>query len=144
MEEKYIELIARAVVLHDDNILLCKPKGESYYFFPGGHVEFEEDIATTLRRELKEEIDADVTETQFIGAWENVFLQKHELNLVFETKLSSSDIKNREDHIESKWVPLEEFKKTRVLPVLLKEKVIGWMENGEVFFGGEKDNKPFA
>ena len=36
-----------------------------------------------------------------------------------------------EDHIESGWVSLEEFKKARVLPVLLKEKIIQWMKDKE-------------
>lgn len=138
--EQYIELITRAVVLHDGNILLCKLKGEDYCYFPGGHVEFYEDAVTALRRELKEETDADVTETCFIGAWENSFLQKHELNLLFEANLASADIKNMEDHIESRWVSLQEFKEAYVLPVLLKEKIIQWMADGQVFFGGEKND----
>lgn len=148
MEEKHIELIARAVALHDDNVLLCKPKAGDYYYFPGGHVEWDEDIVTALKRELKEEADADVVSTAFIGVWENRFFQnsfhekpaqKHEVNMVFEVKLASPDIKDREDHIETAWVPLAEFKIARVLPVLLKEKVLRWMENREVFFGEENE-----
>ena len=153
MQEKHIELIARAVIVHEGGVLLCRSKGEDSYFFPGGHVEFDEDTVTALKRELKEEVDADVTETRFIGVLENSFLQsslhetprqKHEMNVVFEAKLVSADIKNMEDHIESMWVPLEEFKKVRVLPVLLKEKVIQWMEDKEVFFGSEQSGKALA
>ena len=141
VEEKHIELIARAVIVREGNILMCRPKGEHYFYFPGGHVEFDEDIATALKRELKEEIDADVASARFISVWENQFMQegaqKHEVNIVFETNLTSPDIKNMEDHIECEWVSLEEFKETRVLPVSLKEQVLEWMENGHVFFGGE-------
>ena len=150
MEEKHIELIARAVVVDGDNILLCKQKAADYfYFLPGGHVEFDEDIATALKREIKEEMDVDIVFLRFIGVWENEFFensfqekpeQKHELNIIFEAKLASQDIKNMEDHIECRWVPLEEFKKAKVLPELLKEKVVEWMGNREVFFGGEKHN----
>lgn len=142
MERNNIEFIARAVVVCDGKILLCQSKGKSNYFFPGGHVEFDEDIVTALKREIKEEVDVDVLSTQFIGLWENQFMQegvqKHEINIMFEAKLGSSDIKNMEDHIESKWMPLVEFKDEKVLPVLLKEKVLQWMEDKQVFFGSER------
>lgn len=150
MKNDHIELIARAVVIHEDAILLCKPKEADHFYFPGGHVEFEEDISTALKRELKEETNATVTETRFIGVWENDFFknsfhekpqQKHEVNVVFEAKIASPDIKNMEDHIESRWVPLVEFKEGRVLPVLLKEKVLQWIQDKQVFFGGEKDSQ---
>lgn len=150
MQEKHIELIARGVIVHGDAILLCKPVTADYWYFPGGHVEFDEDSATALKREIKEETDADVVETRFIGIWENVFFQnsfherpqqKHEMNVVFETKLASSDIQNMEDHIECRWVPLAEFKEARVLPVFLKEKITQWLQDKQVFFGGEKDGK---
>ncbi|OGZ44363.1 MAG: hypothetical protein A2719_04875 [Candidatus Ryanbacteria bacterium RIFCSPHIGHO2_01_FULL_45_22] len=152
-KQNHIELIARAVVIDNNAILLCRPKAGDYYYFPGGHVDFDEDSVTALKRELKEEADVDVSETRFIGVWENSFFQnsfhkqpeqKHELNLLFEAKLASSDIKNMEDHIESGWVSLEEFKKARVLPVLLKEKIIQWMKDKEMFFGSEKDGTRIA
>ncbi|OGZ44833.1 MAG: hypothetical protein A3J54_00665 [Candidatus Ryanbacteria bacterium RIFCSPHIGHO2_02_FULL_45_13b] len=145
MEGKHIEVIARAVIIHEETILLCKPKDGDYYYFPGGHVEFDEDSATALKRELKEEVDADVAHARFIGVWENQFMQgnmqKHEVNILFEARLASPNIKNMEDHIESMWVPLTEFKEAWILPASLKEKVIQWMEDKQVFFGSEKDGK---
>ena len=39
------------------------------------------------------------------------------------------------------WVPLTEFKEAWILPASLKEKVIQWMEDKQVFFGSEKDGK---
>ncbi|OGZ56841.1 MAG: hypothetical protein A3H64_02490 [Candidatus Ryanbacteria bacterium RIFCSPLOWO2_02_FULL_45_11c] len=139
----HIELIARGVIIHGGKILLCKGKTKANFFFPGGHVEFGEDSAVALKRELKEEIDAGVTSARFIGVWENQFIQegiqKHEVNILFEARLASPDIKNMEDHIETVWVPLTEFKKARVLPVSLKERVTQWMEDGQTFFGSGKD-----
>ena len=115
-EESHIELIARAVIMQDDFILLCKPKAADYFYFPGGHVEFNEDITMALKRELKEETDADIGDIRFIGAWENEFFQnsfhespsrKHEVNMVFEAKLASREIKNMEDHIECGWIIMD-------------------------------------
>lgn len=145
MENNTIELIARAVVVCDGNILLCRSKGKDNYFLPGGHVEFNEDSITALKREIKEEIDGAVIDTRFIGILENKFFQdgeeKHEMNIVFEVHLASSEIHVLEDHIECVWVPLAEFKEGRVLPVSLKEKILQWMQDKQVFFGSEKGDK---
>lgn len=139
-----IEVIVRAVVLHNDKILLCREKNKNNYFFPGGHVEFKEDAATALKREIKEETDADMVKADFIGVLENRFWQegteKHEINIVFYIQLASPDIKDMEDHIECRWLPLGELKQGSVLPVLLKEKVLQWIESKQTFFGSEKDD----
>lgn len=145
MENNAIELIARAVIVHDDNVLLCRSKGKQSYFFPGGHVEFKEDIVSALVREIGEEVGGELRSPTFIGVLENSFLQhngvKHEVNIVFSASLVSPDIKNLEDHIECMWVPVDEFKKGSVLPVLLKEKVTQWMRDRQIFFGSEEDGK---
>ena len=133
-----IELISRGVIISEGKILLCKGKTTDNYYFPGGHVEFNEDSAEALRREIKEETGAEITTTRFIGALENQFTQsgeeKHELNIVFEANLTSPEIKNLEDHIESAWISLEEYKETFILPVSLKEKVTQWMQDKQIFF----------
>ena len=139
-----IELIARGIIIQNDNILLCKGKTSDNYFFPGGHVEFNEDSAKALRREIKEETGATVTNTRFIGALENQFTQngeeKHELNIVFEAHLASFDIQSLEDHIECLWVPLRDYKKTFILPVSLKEKIAQWLQDKQVFWVSENNN----
>lgn len=138
-----IELIARGIIIHNEKILLCKVKTADNFFFPGGHVEFNEDSAEALRREIKEETGATVASAAFIGALENQFTQdgekKHELNIVFEIRLASSETKNLEDHIECVWIPLVEYKEIFILPELLKEKVLQWMHNEQIFWGSEKE-----
>lgn len=148
MKNNTIELIARAVVVYEDAVLLCKPTEADYFYFPGGHVEFDEDIVSALIREIKEEVNVAVENTRFIGVLENKFSQdseeKHEVNIVFDVRLTSPDIQNMEDHLESMWVPLVEFKEARVLPISLKEKVVQWMEDKQMFFGSEKDDIKLA
>ena len=100
MAKKSIEILARAVIVRRGRILLCRRKAADYLFLPGGHVEFDEDIATALKRELKEEIDADVASARFIGVWENQFIQegiqKPKIKLVKESK-----IKTLATHVET-------------------------------------------
>jgi len=107
---KEIEVISRAVILDGTRILLCKGKG-NYYCLPGGHVEFGETAEAALRRELMEELGAEVKSAQFIGSHENIFDQegqrRHELNFVFLTALKSSEVKAAEDHLEFVWQDIE-------------------------------------
>jgi len=143
-KQKTIELITRAVIVHNDKILLCREKNKDNFFLPGGHIEFGEDAVTALKREIKEETDAGMVKANFIGVSENRFWQggaeKHEINIVFEAQLTSPDSQDMEDHIECRWLTLAEFKEGRVLPILLKEKVLQWMQDKQIFFGSEKNN----
>lgn len=132
-----IEIIARGIIIHNEKILLCKGRIQDNYYFPGGHVEFDENSIQALKREIKEETGADIINSSFIGALENQFTQdretKHELNIVFEAHLASTNIQNLEDHIECIWIPLTKYKETFILPESLKEKVFRWMQ--DKYFG---------
>ena len=57
----YIETIARGVALSDGRILLCKAKGGSTTYLPGGHIELGETGREALVREMKEETGLDVS-----------------------------------------------------------------------------------
>lgn len=65
-----IEVIARALILRDDEILLAHAKGENNTFLPGGHVEFGEYTTTALKRELEEELGAETETLEFSGVLE--------------------------------------------------------------------------
>jgi|SRR3989344_1072377 len=86
-----IEIIARAVIIKNGKVLLCRGKADDYYFFPGGHVEFGEKAETALLRELAEEIGIRVSRPRLIGILENRFTQKgrkhHEINFVYQIAL---------------------------------------------------------
>ena len=55
-----IHVLVRAVIIDQDNILLCQTLDlpVSFYFLPGGHVEHEESASSALIRELSEETGA--------------------------------------------------------------------------------------
>jgi len=57
MQKRNIHTLARAVIIQDNNILLCKTadSNEVFYFLPGGHIEDKESAEDALLRELKEE-----------------------------------------------------------------------------------------
>lgn len=51
---------AAGLLLHNGIVLLQRPKNETGYAIPGGHVALGETNEETLVREFKEEINADI------------------------------------------------------------------------------------
>jgi ADP-ribose pyrophosphatase YjhB (NUDIX family) len=114
-----IHVLSRAVIVDQNNILLCKTLDlpVNFYFLPGGHVEHGESAENALVRELLEEAGAQVQIKRFLGVLEHSFepgrnsiCHNHEYNLVFEAGSESLTINHiipkLEDRIELVWVPL--------------------------------------
>lgn len=115
-----IETIARGVCIIDGRILLCRGKGSSSTYLPGGHIEFGETGREALKREIKEELGVEAETGRFLGVVENKFVQHGkdhaEINLVFEMTLRQTDVSAREDWIEFEWVPLDKLRDANILP----------------------------
>lgn len=140
---KDFEVIARAVIVKDGRILLCRGKGKDYYFFPGGHVEKGERMEDALKRELYEEIGADAVQMTFIGAVENIFKDsslRHEINLVFETEVSGNSYESQEDHLEFEFLALDDLQASEVLPATMKEAVAKWLGDRKKFWKSQGQN----
>ena len=118
-----IETIARGVCVMDGKVLLCRAKGGSSTYLPGGHIEFGETGREALVREVKEELGVDSETGRFLGALENSFVQHGkphaEINLVYELKLKDAPaetIRSREDWIEFEWRGLDDLTAANLLP----------------------------
>ncbi len=117
-----IETIARGVCVRDGKILLCRAKGGSTTYLPGGHIEFGETGRKALVREMAEETGLEVETGRFMGVVENSFLQHGkphaEINLVYEMTLVDADaaVSAKEDWIEFLWCPLSELEGARLMP----------------------------
>lgn len=139
-----IEIITRAIILDKGKILLCQKKGASYYFLPGGHVEFGEKAEPALIRELKEELDIAPSLLNYLGLIENVYIDKedkshhHEMNLIFNVVANKTTAKTPEDHLEFFWKEIKNLKKEYIEPVALKEALIKWLKDKKLFWGSEK------
>lgn len=121
-ELDHIETIARGVAIKDGKILLCKAKGGSSTYLPGGHIELGETGREALVREIKEETGLNSTTGRFMGVVENSFIQKgkkhSEINLVYELELDSLDgsVNAAEDWIEFEWCELNKLDAANLLP----------------------------
>ena len=115
-----IETIARGVCIRDGRLLLCRAKGGSSTYLPGGHIEFGETGREALVREMKEETGLDAACGKFLGVTENSFIQHGrphaEINLVYELSIATDDVKAQEAWIEFTWCPLAELAAANLLP----------------------------
>lgn len=136
--DNQFELIVRAFVVRDKKILVCQTHGRDYFFLPGGHVEFSETLHDALSRELYEEMGARMRGAQFIGGIENIFVQdgqkKHEVSFVFHTDIDIETVVSQEDHVSFYWFTMEEFIEKNIVPPVLKDAIVQWTAEKEIFF----------
>ena len=122
---------ARGVCVKGGKVLLCRGKGATSTYLPGGHIEFGETGAEALVREMKEETGLDSTAGKFLGVVESSFLQhgeKHcEINLVYELSIENSDVAAQEDWIGFEWCPISNLDVANLLPVDIRRLIL---ENG--------------
>jgi ADP-ribose pyrophosphatase YjhB (NUDIX family) len=75
------------VAVHEQTVLLHQAEDEDFWTFPGGRAELGEPAEQTLRREMKEEIGAEVEVVRLLWFVENFFeyaeKRYHEIALYF-------------------------------------------------------------
>ena len=139
-DQNKTHVISRAVIVHDNKILLCKTLDldPNFYYLPGGHVGNGESASESLFRGLKEETGLECRIQQFLGCLEygfepenNKVCHNHEYNFVFkaESKHITSDkkIKCLKDYIEFVWIPLSEISNIKLRARSLKELLPKWL-----------------
>jgi 8-oxo-dGTP diphosphatase len=136
---KEIEVIARAVILRDDQLLVCKAGGKEHYFLPGGHVEPGELAKNALEREIMEELGVAAATREFLGVVENLFeadgASRHEINLLFRVQADIVQPISREKNISFAYVGLDELPRVNMLPEQMKEKLLAWLADKKPFWG---------
>ena len=91
---KNIRCKAVCVFSYQQSILVAKdadPQNGSTFYVPlGGGIEFGETSQSAVIREIREEIGAEISDIQFLGVLENLFLygglQCHEVIFVYDAK----------------------------------------------------------
>lgn len=128
---------AKAIIIEDGNLLLTKNKDQFgiFYLLPGGGQEPFETITDALKRECKEEINAEIIVKDllfvrdYIGKnhefakWDSDVHQieyMFECELINKEKLSNGDIPDKMQ-IGVDWINIKELHKHRVYPDVLKK-----------------------
>ncbi len=81
-------ILARAVIIAEQHLLVAKAVGASNTFLPGGHVEVGESMPATLERELLGELGLAVKVERYLSAIEHSYgsPEEYEINHVFVVK----------------------------------------------------------
>lgn len=133
VQDYVLNIRAAGIVIHNGKILVHKNINENHYALIGGRVEIGEDSATTLKREIVEEIGKDIEITGYISTIENFFEAKgskyHEIMFVHKIEFTNKDdkkieytIKNTEgkDYLQYEWIDLENIDNYPVVPATIK------------------------
>ncbi|MGH3780105.1 MAG: NUDIX domain-containing protein [Pseudonocardiaceae bacterium] len=134
------EIIARAVICRDGQLLLARQRTKSWSFLPGGHVEPGERVAVALVREIGEELGTEARIAGLVGVVEHDYLEDdathHELNLIFEVAIPNSEPISQEDHLEFHWLPLGQLADADVRPGALKNALLATGDDRIPFWRG--------
>ena len=144
-----IHLLSRAVIIHDDHLLLAyDPREEPkhyyelnvlFYYLPGGHIECNESAEVAVLREIYEETGFDSYIERFLGTLEHsssfpgdeVCCHTHEINFIFKVKLKQVNglptIFQKENHVAFRWIPLREIHDIDFRPKSLKNILPQWL-----------------
>jgi 8-oxo-dGTP pyrophosphatase MutT (NUDIX family) len=114
-------------VFHNNNRILVfegydKVKDEIFYRPLGGGIEFGERSEDAVRRELKEELNVDLTDLKYLGMLENIYIfngdSYHEVVMVYDGTLIEPRLYEQDtilgeeangDVIRATWKALDEF-----------------------------------
>jgi 8-oxo-dGTP pyrophosphatase MutT (NUDIX family) len=125
VKKNRVRAIAICVFRNGNHILVAEGfdevKNQKFYRPLGGTIEFGEYSAETVRRELMEEIQAEVSDLRYLGTLENIFTfngeNGHEIVFVYDGKFTDMALYERErlqgDELgttfEAIWVDLREI-----------------------------------
>lgn len=131
-----IEIILRAIIIQDNQILLCHSSENppNYYYLPGGHLEKGETLESGLKREIKEEINIKIINMKFLVLKENFYKDKqgnhHEINLLYAVDLdwdNSKSLKAQENHVFISWLETSKLPTIRLLPPNIHKYLIEYL-----------------
>ena len=139
MVMKKFNLIARALILNSQQVLLAHQKGANNTFLPGGHIQIGESAATALKREINEELGLSSELEGFLGYVENVWkdgeIENFEINLIFNASISNLDFNSPlisyEEHLEFFWSSVGDLKRNNLLPFPLQKLIKNYLSGNK-------------
>lgn len=121
-----IRVLALGLIQNRDRIFVSQGydaiKQQTFYRALGGGIDFGESSIDALKREFKEEIQAELTNIDYLGCLENIFVYhnnlQHELIQLYRCdfvdlkfyELEELKFMEKKRKKKALWVPLEQFK----------------------------------
>ena len=109
-----------AIISKDDSLLFLRRQNspaKEQWWFPGGRVRKGETLEETLYREVKEETDLEVIESELVNVYSRIFDTRHDISIVYLCVCKGYKIILNDEHSEYKY-----FKKppTNLHPYLIE------------------------
>lgn len=124
---KTIEVVA-AVIKNDDKFFITRRgygEFENMWEFPGGKVEKEEGREEALHREIKEELELDINDLEYLTTIDYDYSNFHLTMHCYLCKISGGRL-NLNAHNDAKWITLEELSDEKWVPadILVVDKIL--------------------
>ena len=129
-----LNIRAAGIIIHNGKVLCHKNINSDHYALIGGRVEIGEDSATTLKREIKEEMGKEIEITGYVSTIENFFEMKdskyHEIMFVHRAEFKNEEdkkieytIKNieGEDFLQYEWLDIKKIDEYPIVPHSIKK-----------------------
>jgi ADP-ribose pyrophosphatase YjhB (NUDIX family) len=111
---------AGALIIKDGKLLLIKrgaKPGQGKWSIPGGLVELGERVQDAIVREVKEECGLDIEVERLVDVFDSITrdekgrVQYQFVVVNFLAKIKGGNLKNADDVLEARWVPIDEVEK---------------------------------
>ena len=131
------------IAVHNERLLVERAVRKGFCFVPGGRVNYGENAAEALAREVREEFGEEATIGRLVLVTDNLFeldgMHYQEAALYFLIEFSpGSTVLDRDGPFEGtepgtvfQWIPLDEVEQANLLPVFLRERVRAIPQNTE-------------
>ncbi len=133
VEDYKLNVRASAIIIHNGKFLTHRNVNSDHYALIGGRVKIGEDSATTVKREILEEMGKEIELTGYISTIENFFKLKgnkyHEIMFVHKAEFVDEEdrkiedtIKNIEghDYLQYEWIEINNVDDYNVVPKEIK------------------------
>lgn len=102
-----------AVIIKDDKVLLVQrgvEPNKGFWGVPGGYVGWDESSEGTVKREVKEETNLEVTDVKLVGVYSSPTRHpKQVINIVYLVSVKDGNLKHGDDALDTKWFFLSEL-----------------------------------
>lgn len=117
MERKRVEVVA-AILIHNHKLFIAQRgygKFQSFYELPGGKCEPGETREEALKREIREELDTEISVDEFVTTIEYDYPDFHLTMHCYLCSIQKGNLTLLE-HTDAKWVEKEELADVNWLP----------------------------
>lgn len=134
VEDYKLNVRAAGIIIHNNKVLTHRNLNSNHYTFIGGRVEIGEDSASTVKREIEEEVGKEVEIIEHGGVIENFFEMQgtkyHEMLFMHRAEFVDEEdqkieytLKNREgkDYLQYEWIDIDHLDDYPVKPSIIKE-----------------------